>query len=294
MIFRCLFVCSYILFSSIYCFSQANSYQSFPYNSFTQNSISDSLNSGSAHSRRPLYDLGNAIKTIGTDAWYLTTSPLRIRKHQIYWLGGLTAATAILYQYDDRLVTRIREVRHDPVWEQVLDIGDQFEPIGYMGFTNKFYVAGIGIGYITRWDWLTRVSAEIFEANMLAGLFKNVANLAGRARPHEGLGPYHFDFRNGTSFPSGHAVVIFNLATILSHHVGHRSFSIAAYGIAATVGLQRFASRGHWPSDVLVGAALGTAVSRTLIKLHEKNNLAVLPYFTPEDNLIGLKWQVCF
>ncbi|HYM81178.1 MAG TPA: phosphatase PAP2 family protein, partial [Candidatus Limnocylindria bacterium] len=74
----------------------------------------------------------------------------------------------------------------------------------------------------------------------------------------------------GTSFPSGHASVIFELATIASHHARSRPVSILAYTLATTVALQRVEARTHWPSDVFIAAATGHIIAKTITRRHDE------------------------
>jgi membrane-associated phospholipid phosphatase len=46
--------------------------------------------------------------------------------------------------------------------------------------------------------------------------------------------------------------------------------SILAYGIAGAAGLARIYEDKHWTSDVFLGAALGTAVGKAVVKLNEQ------------------------
>jgi len=57
------------------------------------------------------------------------------------------------------------------------------------------------------------------------------------------------------SFPSGHTATAFALAVGLSWMFPKGRFLF--YGLACMAGLQRIVSQSHWPSDVLVGAAVG-------------------------------------
>jgi membrane-associated phospholipid phosphatase len=65
-------------------------------------------------------------------------------------------------------------------------------------------------------------------------------------------------------FPSGHAIVAFSVATVMSRRYGnkHRWVPYVAYGLAAAVGFSRVTTLEHFPSDVFLGAALGYSVSR--------------------------------
>jgi hypothetical protein len=149
-----------------------------------------------------------------------------------------------------------------------------------MGATNKYYFAGLGIGYLFNIKPLEEVSIRILESHFIAGGGKNVANfLVGRWRPRDGNDPRRFEFNNGSSFPSGHVSNMFQLATILSHRFSFLPATIALYGIAGTVGFQRITSDSHWPSDVFVAAVYGTAVARAVIYLNVngKNKTSVAP-----------------
>ncbi|NIV15452.1 MAG: phosphatase PAP2 family protein, partial [Aliifodinibius sp.] len=45
-----------------------------------------------------------------------------------------------------------------------------------------------------------------------------------------------------------------------------------AVGIPTTVGLLRIISGWHFPTDVLVGALVGTLIGYVILSLHDKNN----------------------
>jgi membrane-associated phospholipid phosphatase len=69
---------------------------------------------------------------------------------------------------------------------------------------------------------------------------------------------------SGPSFPSGHTIAAFSVATVFARRYGkqHRWVPWVAYGGAALVGLSRVTSAAHFPSDVFMGAALGYSISR--------------------------------
>jgi membrane-associated phospholipid phosphatase len=59
------------------------------------------------------------------------------------------------------------------------------------------------------------------------------------------------------SFPSGHTTVAFALASAASANA--RGLGWLTYPLAGVVGLSRISDDKHWTSDVVAGAALGTA-----------------------------------
>lgn len=70
-------------------------------------------------------------------------------------------------------------------------------------------------------------------------------------------------WRGRGSFPSGHAVAAFSVATVISRRYGrHRWIPYAAYGMAAVVGFSRLSLSAHFLSDVFMGSALAYSISR--------------------------------
>jgi membrane-associated phospholipid phosphatase len=65
------------------------------------------------------------------------------------------------------------------------------------------------------------------------------------------------------SFPSGHTIAAFSVATVVARRYGnHKWVPYAAYGMAALVGFSRLSLSAHFLSDVFVGSALGYSISR--------------------------------
>lgn len=73
----------------------------------------------------------------------------------------------------------------------------------------------------------------------------------------------------GSSFPSGHAVGAFSVATVMARRYGHhRWVPWVAYGAATAISLSRVTTRAHFPSDIFVGAALGYSIARFEVLRH--------------------------
>lgn len=65
------------------------------------------------------------------------------------------------------------------------------------------------------------------------------------------------------SFPSGHTIAAFSVATIIARRYGnHRWVPFVAYGAAAAIGFSRLTLSAHYLSDVFMGGALGYSISR--------------------------------
>ena len=60
------------------------------------------------------------------------------------------------------------------------------------------------------------------------------------------------------SLPSGHTAAAFLMATLISFY--YPSLSALAFVWSSSVGLSRIVLRVHYPSDVVIGAAMGSAI----------------------------------
>jgi len=69
--------------------------------------------------------------------------------------------------------------------------------------------------------------------------------------------------RGNGSFPSGHSIEAFSVATIIARRYGnHKWVPYVAYGLASLVGFSRLTLNVHFVSDVFMGAAMGYSISR--------------------------------
>lgn len=94
--------------------------------------------------------------------------------------------------------------------------------------------------------------------------------IAGRQRPGEGNG--HGDFLRhpmiNTSFPGGHAMFTWAMATVVAHEYSQPWVRVLNYSAAFTVTLTRFLARDHWASDMWVGTGLGLAIGTYTFHAH--------------------------
>jgi len=115
-------------------------------------------------------------------------------------------------------------------------------------------------GRLTHRRLLVRAGIACLLAAVLAGLFSDVFRFGlGRARPNSGLpdglyGPTLSAKLHG--FPSGHTTAA--LATGVSLAVALPPIGIPAVALGASVGWSRLYLNWHRPTDVLVGATIGS------------------------------------
>ena len=69
-----------------------------------------------------------------------------------------------------------------------------------------------------------------------------------------------------SSFPSGHAITAFSIATIFARRYRtHRWAPWVSYGLAGAVVFSRIPLQAHFPSDVFIGATLGYFISKHVV-----------------------------
>ena len=123
-------------------------------------------------------------------------------------------------------------------------------------------LVGIG-GGLYLWGHLTHDDHKI-ETGILAGEAA-VDTLApvyalkyafGRERPLQDNYRGRFG-QGGVSFPSQHAAAAWSIASVIAHEYPGPLTSLFAYGLASAVSASRISGKQHFPSDVLVGSAIG-------------------------------------
>src|SRR6202140_3148342 len=64
-------------------------------------------------------------------------------------------------------------------------------------------------------------------------------------------------FQGGVSMPSEHAAAVWSIASVIAHEYPGPLTSLLVYGLASAVSASRITAKQHFPSDVLVGSAIG-------------------------------------
>ena len=203
-------------------------------------------------------ELGRCLRDLGEDEIAIFTSPLRLRPKDGYWLAPLGAATGLAIAYD---ADASQAVGVDPsrtnTANTIADFGS-FWATGAEGAGIYF------IGLAKKNPKLAETGRLADEAIIGSGTVTLVTKLASnRQRPRQGNGqgdfwPYgtqHWEW--DSSFPSDHATASMALARVIAGEYPHWYVMAPAYGFAETVSMARIFANQHFPSDVLVGQAVG-------------------------------------
>ncbi len=136
-------------------------------------------------------------------------------------------------------------------------------------------------------------------------LVQVVKHLAGRQRPavENGIdywyGPAAFfkrytqgSFSRYDSFFSGHTVSVWGLATVIAeNYKSHLWVPITCYGLATLTGLSRLTEDAHWLSDVFLGAVIGYAVGKMVVR-NQNRRLQIAPALSPGGMGLACSYEI--
>lgn len=186
----------------------------------------------------------------------------------------LTAATAVLGFHLFDAYTR-EALRAPAAHLPISDVGDALG-------NGRIAVSALGLAWaVAEYADVDAVEHPVRDAIVglaAAGAVNGITKMVvGRARPRldEGARTFRpFNLSNAwQSFPSGHTVVGFSLATAVSEHYRHPLVRVPAYGLASLVAWSRVHEDEHWVSDVVAGALIGTYVTRSVVRwLHDNGS----------------------
>jgi hypothetical protein len=201
------------------------------------------------------------------DTWWIFSSPGRLNRNSALATAAVLGAEAITYAHDQELYDATQRNKDVQPFKSLMNFADSYIPYGFMPNAFKVEVPVALLGYAIKNEPLRQIPVECIESHLIAGGLRNILKpIVGRAHPYEDLGPRHFEFNQGTSFPSGHTSVLFETATIVSEHVHSTPVTVILYAAATLGAVQRVESQNHWPSDVLFPAITGTVISHTIVR----------------------------
>jgi membrane-associated phospholipid phosphatase len=207
------------------------------------------------------------LRNLLSDQRAIWTSPFHLRGSDAKWLAPLGLSTAVLIATDRRtsgeLVENGDNLNRLRFSKNISSIGSVYATAGAVGV---FYLTGRA----THNDRLRETGVLGAEALIDSSIVVAALKAASqRQRPPEDHTSGEF-FDGGSSFPSGHAISAWSLATVVAQEYGHRRplVQVAVYGLATAVSLSRYTGREHFLSDVLVGSALGYGIGRYVYHKH--------------------------
>ena len=200
-----------------------------------------------------------------------------------HWRGATAAAVLVgaALVVDDEIADAVQ--RND---SHAMDsVTEAVEPFGG-GHADKVIAGFLLYGVAAKNQRATNIAFDAFVSSILASkvITPALKEITDRERPNGGT---------ADAFPSNHATNAFAVASAIAVHYDDKPWvKWAAYGLASGVGLSRIYREGHWTSDVIAGAAIGTLVGHTVAKTNrdERAKWTVAPVVTSDGVAITVRW----
>ena len=199
-----------------------------------------------------------AFKRFGKDQAEIYSAPLH--RSSLKWDALFLAGTGVLIA-TDRQASRALPTNH-------VDLSRNISNVGLYGTSAAAGVLWLS-GLATHNEHTREtgaLSAEAF-ANTVP-FYAGLQLITGRERPIEGSGNGRFWRNNAlnSSFPSAHALFTWSMASVIAHEYPRPWVKWLVYGTATAVSVTRFTGREHFPSDVVVGSAVGYLIGRHIFQ----------------------------
>jgi hypothetical protein len=190
------------------------------------------------------------LKNIAEDQKALWEGPKSLRWVDADWLVPLGGATAALFATDTDFS---RHLSNSPNRLKYSKDVSNYGLASMVGIGGGLYV----LGHLTHDDHKIETGILAGEAaiDSLVPVYGMKYGL-GRDRPLQDNYQGKF-FQGGVSFPSEHAAAAWSIASVIAHEYPGPLTSIFAYGLASAISVSRITAKQHFPSDVLVGSAIG-------------------------------------
>lgn len=205
------------------------------------------------------------FKNILHDQKAIWTSPMHLRAKDARWLVPLGLGTATLIATDQQTGDEIAESDKPLHASRIISYAGSSYGTG--AIAAGFYL----LGRVTHNDRARETGLLAGEALIDSAIVvTSIKTITQRTRPTGGRSRSDF-FDGGSSFPSGHSIQAWTLATIIANEYHDKpAVQIAAYGIASAVSVARFTGRNHYLSDVLIGSAMGYGIGRYVYRTHHR------------------------
>jgi len=228
------------------------------------------------------YTVRNLTRDFLKDAGQIWSSPVHIKTRDIVPIVALATVTGILIANDESIYRGLKTYRDDHGWARAVSpVITQMGSWGAWGTVGAFLAVGLVAGDKKSTETAVLAANAMLQSELLVGVLKG---LFGRQRPEYADGVDHWSgpagffkmYEKGNmsrydSFPSGHSVTAFTLATVLAMQYRETVWvPVLSYTVAVGVGLSRVTESKHWLSDVLVGGVVGCLVGRLVVRNHRQ------------------------
>ncbi len=233
------------------------------------------------------------VRNVLDDQKTIWTSPLHMKAKDMRWLVPLATIGAGLLVTDPRTSKALPFTQDELAVSRWVSRGGSFYTMA--GTAGGFYIAG-QLLHNDRARETGLLEGEALVDSLL--VVQTLKFAAGRERPLNRWRDGGF-LKGGHSFPSGHAISTWALASVLSHQYRHRHWvPFAAYAAATLVSASRVSGGNHFASDVVAGSTMGWLIGHYVVNKQsargdgkQRWKPSIQPLFGPNGNKgVSLLW----
>jgi len=218
---------------------------------------------------QPHLSIKRVFLNLPGDQKAIWTSPFHMRKQDSVWLAPLAGTTILLGVTDRHSMQRERSNAN------AVTSSDSIANGGLIG------MAALPV-FMYSWGSL-RALPKFRETGLLSGealvnavvVDEGLKLVFERDRPTltDGQGKFFNSGPGNSSFPSTHSTLTWTVASVIAHEYPGWLTQTMVYGGATAVSISRVTGRQHFPTDVVVGGALGWLIGRQIYRAHHDTDL---------------------
>jgi membrane-associated phospholipid phosphatase len=203
-------------------------------------------------------ELGRGVLVIGKDELTFVKAPFR--KKNLKWDALFVAALVPLIATDEHVVQQVNPAWHDTgiaVSNAILGIN--------VVTAGGIFITGLATDNTHAKETGVATARAVADSVIMYGAMKVVFQ---RERPFSGGAEGKFfsgNWSNG-SFPSGHSMFNWTIASVIAHEYPKWPVELAMYSLATASSTYRVTAGVHFPSDVVAGGVLGFLIGRYVAK----------------------------
>jgi membrane-associated phospholipid phosphatase len=204
--------------------------------------------------------IGRSVRRVLHDQGQLYTAPLKPKNYP--WDALFLGGAAALFATDMKIERQVPTTNVDR-WHTLSAV----DIVGTSVTLGSLWAYGIK----THNDHAKETGVLELEALSNTFLIYTPMQLiAARERPDEGRGGGRFLVQRSfnTSFPAGHPMFTWTMASVVAHEYPKPWVQALAYGAAGSLSVARIMGRNHFSSDVYVGTILGYLIGTHVFHAH--------------------------
>jgi len=205
-----------------------------------------------------LGELGHGVVVIGKDELTFIKAPFR--KKNLKWDALFLATLAPLIATDEHVAQQVNPAWHDTgIAVSNAILGTEVVTAG------GIFVTGLVTDNSHAKETGVATARAVADSVIMYGALKAILQ---RERPFSGGAEGKFfsgNWQSG-SFPSGHSMFDWTIASVIAHEYPKWPVAVAMYGLATASSTYRVTAGVHFPSDVVAGGVLGYLIGRYVAK----------------------------